>query len=547
MFLLFFKKYKTTILENLIIFIAISLLFFFIVCKTGLLFAGFRYFIDDHQIVLMYDELSTKGYFKTIITWLVNDFNNYRFRPYYQLHIVSLTKIFGLNSVFWFSYITILGILTTFFIFLFGKLLKLSIFRSLIFSLATTILGLQCETWARPIIPDAHGMFFLSCSLFVLGLSSKMNSKKLDFVAILLILLMTLCKESYILFIPVLIFIKIWLSGNFNQIFFLKSIKNNIFFIVNLVSIFLIENIYILFYLGTKATGYAGVDQSSFQFSKILTTLQELLRQSYFDITLIILSIIIVLTIFKFTIFKNKQTSFKDLLKNLFPYIFIFCVSVFFQVLLYSKSGIIAGYYLFPSILVCTLLLAKSLELLNNYSKWLSILLTTSVVIILINKTSLVWNTYLAMANDSSEINKLFSHIELCTNDDNDSILIVANPRVNFEQGYALKQVLKYLFKKNNIFIATYGLENTHFFSTSYKNSENSWSFINPKIMINIYENRTIININKKEQIKAIVVFEQLNNDFIKTSKEWFFQQNFTTSEFKINITDQVRLYCKKK
>ncbi len=151
-------------LINFFVLIVLILAFLITASKTGLINSGFRYLIDDHQIPLMYNDLIDKGLIETIFTWIKNDRNIGRFRPYFQIQIVTLTQIFGINSVLWFLYISILGSLTAFFLFFFGRLLNFSVPVALVFSIST-LLGSQSEIWIRPLIPDSQGMFFLSITL----------------------------------------------------------------------------------------------------------------------------------------------------------------------------------------------------------------------------------------------------------------------------------------------------------------------------------------------------------------------------------------------
>lgn len=164
------KKNNPNNLINYIVLAIIFTGFVLIAYQTGLLTSGFRFFIDDHQIFLMDRDLRNQGWFSTVYQWILYDRQDvFRFRPYYQFHIVTLTQFFGLNAVFWFIYITVIGSLTCFFLFLFGRVLNFSIPISLLFAISI-LLGNQSEIWIRPLIPDSLGMFFLSMILILLSL-----------------------------------------------------------------------------------------------------------------------------------------------------------------------------------------------------------------------------------------------------------------------------------------------------------------------------------------------------------------------------------------
>ncbi|NEP52823.1 MAG: hypothetical protein F6K65_30095, partial [Moorea sp. SIO3C2] len=227
------------LLSNFIVFTLIVITFFSIAYQTGLINSGFRYFIDDHQIPQLSYDLTNKGFLKTVSTWLNIDKSVNRFRPFYIINLVTVTQLFGINSTLWFLYITLLGSLTTFFIFVFGRLLNFSVLIALIFSIST-LLGSQSEIWTRPIIPDAYGMFFLSVSLVFLGLSCKPKYNKgfTNVVFVIFTIFMSLCKESYLIFIPTLMVGKLFLYKNETQHSLWQTIKHNKFTLLFLGSAF---------------------------------------------------------------------------------------------------------------------------------------------------------------------------------------------------------------------------------------------------------------------------------------------------------------------
>ncbi len=164
-------------LLSFLVLLAFVFVFLITASQTGLLDSGFRYFIDDHQIPVMQKDLSDIGLWETIKTWINYDRTLNRFRPFFQIQVVLLTQILGINSFLWFLYISLLGAFTAFFLFSFGRILNFSVPIALLFSIAT-LLGNQSEIWIRPMIPDSQGMFYLSLALFFLGLSSQLDSGK---------------------------------------------------------------------------------------------------------------------------------------------------------------------------------------------------------------------------------------------------------------------------------------------------------------------------------------------------------------------------------
>lgn len=531
------NKLSSRYLINSSVFIVIIVIFFAAAWWTGLLTSGFRYFIDDSQIVLMHQDLSEHGYFDTLIRWVQYDRSVARFRPVYQVNIVTLTRIFGLNSTFWFAYITLLGGLTAFFLFCFGRLLNFSISISLIFSIST-LLGWQSEIWARPLIPDAYGMFFLSTALVFLGLSYRSsNSVLYKYLFVVSTLLMSLCKESYIIFIPFLIFLNVFLFSRFNQVSLGEGVIKTKDLSLVLTFIFALELIYVIFFLGTGGTGYAGVDESSFQIRSILLAGYTFLQHSLLEIAFLGLAVFFVLQ-------KIRREPDLSIYQELAYFFVLLILALVPQILLYSKSGITAGFYLFPAIVVASLFIAKSLSFISQGSRHLGLLLVILTSMILLSKIPAVLAVNTKIAQDSRYMNKMLEQVEICADEDQ-KILVVVNPRVRYEAADALQRVLRKTAGRNNLLIATYGLDKTQFYSNFLEEVEKQFMFLDPQSMDKNYQNETILDLEDKNEIKVIIVFDKLDTEFSATNKDWFDPQGYQLTEFDISFSP-VSLYCRK-
>jgi hypothetical protein len=513
-------------------------IFFITASYSDLLNSGFRYFIDDHQIPVMKQDLDNHGFWETVKIWINHDRSMQRFRPYFQLQAVTITQLLGVNSFLWFSYITLLGAFTSFFLFAFGRILFFSIPVSLFFPIAT-LLGKQSEIWVRPMIPDAQGMFFLSAALLFIGLScnhskySKINSV----IAIILIIIMSLCKESYIIFIPTLISLKVWLYSDFQKISLWKSIDTNKIFIGVLLAAMFLELTYIVFFLGTSGMGYAGVDNETLDLFAILRTSKDLLLQSYFLPTIISIVILFVTT-------RLTHRSLLVTLKKIIPFIILLFISLIPQTLIYTKSGIIAAFYLFPFILVSTLLLSKILSLIGDSCRWLGVLLVSCLLFTLVfNQSPLAWDIYSQQSQEKQYMNELIDQIEICS-EKPDPILVVLNPRVRYEVSDALQKVLRSVKHREQLFIATYGLEGSLFYFDKLADTEAVWNFLDPKAILPSY-NGTLLDIHDKGDIKTIVIFDGLDDDFAKSNIDWFSPKEYQMKRFDISLAPST-LYCKK-
>lgn len=514
--------------------------FILIAYYTGLLTSGFRYFIDDNQIFLMNSDLANQGWFNTVYKWILYDRQVSRFRPYYQLHIVTLTQFLGLNSVLWFLYITILGALTCFFLFLFGRILNFSLPIALLFSLSI-LLGSQSELWVRPLIPDAVGMFFLSLSLFSLskicrGLSSRTLNRLNQAVFLLSTLMMSLSKESYILFIPTLAALRVYLPYYFQKQSFRVTIQGSYKTLAVLTLILITQIVYVIFFLGTQATGYAGVDENSFQLSSLLTTSWQLMDAGFIILTILAIIIYGIIIYFK----KRSPSTF---VQELIPFLVILLVALIPQTVLYAKSGITAGFYLFPFITIGCLLLAKTLSLIEREYRSIAIVFITVLSIVLISRLPSVWTMYYRFAEDSRLMNELLTQIKICAKPDL-PILVVANPKVRFEAVDSLQRVLR---TKNhqNLILAMYGLKDSEYYSTHLANEEPNWDFLDVSILSRGYRHQALSKFTDKKSIQAIIIFDGLEKDFKRTQNSWFTPENYKSQNFAVSFASS-SLYCKR-
>ena len=528
--------------NNLINYLVLAVIFTAFVAiayQTGLLTSGFRIFIDDHQIFLMDKDLRNQGWLSTVYQWILYDRQDvFRFRPYYQFHIVTLTQFFGLNAVLWFIYITVIGSLTCFFLFLFGRVLKFSIPVSLLFAIAI-LLGNQSEIWIRPLIPDGLGMFFLSLVLVILSkVCRDSNPRRVDQITfIILVILMSLSKESYILFIPTIIALKIYLTAYFQQKSIKKIIQEYRKTLAVLIAIFTLEMIYILFFLGTNATGYAGVDEKSFQILSLVTTAGQLLNAGLMGITLLAIAS------YWITNYYFKKQSFNIFLNELKPYGVFLLIALIPQTFLYAKSGIVAAFYLFPFIVIACLLLAKTLSLIETNYRYLAIVIITFLSILLLSRLPLVWTMYATFAKDSRLMNELLTQTKICVNH-GQPILIVANPKVRFEAVDSLQRVLR-TKGHQRLILATYGLKDADFYSSKLADTEVYWGFLDTNLLLKGYNNQTLLNFSDKMSIQAIIIFDRLEEDFKQTQKSWFSPHNYQSQAFDISFAHST-LYCKK-
>ena len=116
---------------------------FLVFITSGSLFAEYH-FIDEHSIISLNHKLQGKNFIEELFKVTIDEFfgKGGRFRPVFISHIHIESKLFGINRFMWSLYTGTLIAITTFFLFVFARLIQFSFKEALFFSLLS-ILGLQ--------------------------------------------------------------------------------------------------------------------------------------------------------------------------------------------------------------------------------------------------------------------------------------------------------------------------------------------------------------------------------------------------------------------
>ncbi|MBW4550908.1 MAG: glycosyltransferase family 39 protein [Aphanocapsa sp. GSE-SYN-MK-11-07L] len=521
--------------------IGIVIFWLLLFLSTGSLWSGFH-FIDDHEIVMINHDLMTANLnlLEVIGKWIHYDYNHARFRPLYYLHRVIATDIFGLNWFLWYLQNAFLAIITTWLLYKSARVIEFTVQESL-FLASLTLLGEPAIIWWRLGTPETIAIPLLAIALLCAALAAKSQTTRWQYDSLFVIFacLTALCKEAMILFLPAVGLIRIWLESYFNPTSIRQSIKSCLLSILGLTVIFGSAIFYIWRVIGLGGTGYAGVGQDSLNLEKIWTACLSLFEAGYLWIPVSILSLTSLLAI------KDQQFNFNRF-KSLISVVIIFFVAIIPQVFLYAKSGLI-GHYFLPAVWACALLTVYTLRWHRDYSRWGGRVFSFAIVLIIGISMVTTWKACLVFAQDGHRTQALLNQLQRCTIP-NQPILVVANPRVNFELSNSLKRYLTYAAQRDQLFLATYGIENAHFFSDSYQDEEAGLKFLDPKTVDSFYKDQTVKNIKNKNQIKAIVVLssDKLKQDFLSSAKDWFDPANYQESNYRLDYASvSITLYCR--
>ena len=558
---------------------------------SGCLLSGYH-FTDDHQIIQFNLDLSSShtNFIEVSKQIILKDFQ-IRFRPLFYLHNIWETKLFGVNFHYWSIYTASLAAFTSFFLYLFARIVEFSISESLVFSVLA-LLGRQSEIWWRLGTNETIGSFFMSLSILFMGLSvySKRQRKLYEILFVVLAIVMSLCKESFILLIPAILFWKIWLYKTRNNLRWGDAIKSNITSIMILLFIVIAELLFIKFFVGTTKIVYAGVE--GFQPMKYVYTAIRL--SSYGGIGLILLQSGILV------FFVCSRSTLKIFFDDFIYPLVLFLLIIAPQVILYAKSGFYArymmpgywGYFVFLIYLLrfvrtgnnklparmnsqnfkqlnivvlvsglviafmgililtsheldnlllsfislikagsiaphwlnklhnlsifvtffgCSVSVVAILLMINKWRSYSLVIIRTMLIFLFFNNFIVALDCARAYAREGKSTNVFLDSIIKNTKNE-DLILIVADPALNFEWSESIRIYLKIKGQKNNLYI----------YKMLTKQNYNDIRKHLIRIFDRFYGSNTFENIENHNDIKCIAIFPKRENTFLENSKSWF-------------------------
>lgn len=505
---------RLKLLQNpyLIAFLLI-LSFWFIFLLTSDSFLDGYHFQDDHEIALIHYQLEGEGksIWQTISEWIKADRAGGRFRPFYYTNRIFLTKIFGFNLFAFSVYNLFVATFSTLFFFISAQLLSRTFIESLLFSFLIT-LGPQSEIWWWLGPSEIIGTFLLSISLICLILSIQFPNQKInwDISLIFLFILMSLVKESFIVLAPSLIFMQVWLFQQKNNVSWFYSLKSNLLTTFTLSIISVVEVFYISKFVKISDSGYHGIQSSQF-----LDTFNQI--TNYFSFPLLFLTCCLWLISFAV----SPQNITRETQKKILALSILIALIVVPQVTLYSSGGITSERYLIPSILGCAILVTSVAACLRGRSKILYFLLLLLIASNLSFKTYNVWNDAYLFSNKGRTITSFFQFIEANTQPES-KIVVVANAIGHSQWAISVKRYLSYIANRENLYLLSY----------EEANIGGRYAYLDPELLLRIYGNKTIDDIQNKSEIDCVIVATGLNQQFLQDSNSWFNPNRFQEQVF---------------
>lgn len=181
---------------------------------TGALYSGWH-FVDDHELIRM--SVAFQHYGQSVLgqikAWMVNDLH-WRYRPMYWVERVICARLWGSDLLFWNYYTALKGVVTFVCLYYTARFLKYDRWISILFP-CVILLGEQYTPWYRSANQESTGILFLSGTLCLIAAQAYYRKYKSVVYNALIVAGSILCgltKESFTLFMPAFILLKLWLE-----------------------------------------------------------------------------------------------------------------------------------------------------------------------------------------------------------------------------------------------------------------------------------------------------------------------------------------------
>ncbi|MDD1623348.1 MAG: hypothetical protein LUO94_01100 [Methylococcaceae bacterium] len=533
-----YPRVDSRILGVLACFVFWFLLFY----VTGLFSSAFH-LIDEHILMEIHVDLAAAdAELGTVIKkWVVMDFNERRFRPLYYTSRVLRAEIFGLSWPAWSLYNAFLAASTSAALFLFGTLLGFTTFSSLCLAALST-LGRPSSTWWWLGTPEAEANFLLALAFLCVARAVTQGNARTrnELAAIVLSLLASLTKEGMILYLPAIAAIRVWLPCWLYGRTLKSALLDAWPFIAALGFIAVIEILCLLLTVGTSGTGYAGVDAGTFDLGRIRSGFNALAPMAAFRILTVAMAIALLARVLYRR--ANTDRAFAALVLGWL----VFLIGAVPQVLLYSKSGWV-DHYFNPVVISCALLLVLSVEYLRRFNRWIYLVFAVFLVLQINQRFKWTRDHARHYASEGVALQQMLRSAMECMHD-GEPLLLVANPRMHYEEAFSLRTYLAVLWKQDRIYLATVGASGSEIFSNALSSQEQTRAYLNPKILEDYYfRGDTLSRLTpvERERLGAIVILspESLQNDFLAGASDWLQPGRYRSTDFDLHAI-QMQLLC---
>lgn len=413
------------------------LVIFGITVGTGTLTSGWH-FVDDHELFRISNDFSRNGnVLKVLNEWVFYDFR-WRFRPLYYVERVLGTYFFGTNLLYWNLFKSLEGVATVVLLYWTARNLHCNYLYAGFFALIIMI-GQQFAPWFRAANQENTGMLLCAIAMFLITRQYKKkeyNHRKRNLIISLFCVFCSLMKESFTLYLPAFIMLKLGLEYLDKDVSIMKMIKEQALFIGITLATLLFNLVCIIFFIGTDKVGYGGIhydEPVSLYINGIVASLQGSLKwYLIFGVFfLILLAIYVVLG------FKNLKKHERRLV------LLMMCIGLYVlasQMVLYAKSQMmeryllpwIIGYAFVFVICVAVMLDADLVDGRKNVMfKYTYLFLLSGLLLLESGKCLFDKQGAIAYAENGIAINQMLNDVLKNTQED-DNILLATDYETDF-------------------------------------------------------------------------------------------------------------------
>lgn len=496
----------------LVVFISITVFWFLFLGISQTLWSGFH-FTDDHEIIEFHHQVASlqTTLLGAIVQQIQHDIWDFgRFRPFYYVYRLVQIEIFGTHWLILSIYNGFLAVFTTFLFFTFGIFSQLSIVESLVFTIIT-VLGGQSAVWWQLAPAETIATLLLILSLNLLILSIKKNQIIFKVFYWVLFVLTTLCKESFLLLIPAILLLEFSFYLKFHQLSVRRTIIKTLPSLFLLTFVGLAEIIFIKFFIDTDF-GYAGL---IFDLPSLLKTWKS---YGYVSSIAILYGLLILSRVNQ----PKEENSYIFITITIVS--ILFCLIVFPQAILYSKSGL-RNHYFLPGIIGYALLITTLLHTIRIRSQLLGYLVLALIGFALFFRLNSAFITAQSFAQEGKATNTLLDWVTSRTQP-NHEIVIISNPYRHFEWTLSIAKYLRYTAQANNLYLSTYGSQKSDYFTSIFiPEGEEQWFYLDLSVFQQYYQPFTAIQ--NQQKVKCVIVFPKLRDAFLANSSTWFSQNNY--------------------
>lgn len=522
-----------SLIRNSIIFAFLVVGFFAVFRIPSAINIGF-FISEDHLLYRTYNELNSETFVQTFENSVKRDMDiNRRFRPLWVLYILSTVSVFGVDLLM-FSFLSIfICIVTAFFLYKSCMNLGFNTFLSILFPFITLI-GPATVMYIRRIDGEIQGMLLLSISIYFLTRVFSLSNSSKSWSKILFVLFLissALIKESFLLVIPAILFLYIYLYSDRNSVNLLQSAKKNYLMATILMVYFLIHLLLLKSFVDIEKHNYAGVESDLFTPNTILDFTKTALSSGIF--LLVIISIGLLLDHEYLWNKSDKQISarYRNRILGIIAFMLLFVVP---QLFLYYRIGFENRYYL-PYLMGYSFALIAFADIIfksKEVSKVSKYIFSSLLVVLVVMQYT--YDAYPSLTFQAKRCKALTGAADLVMKSPHEDLLIVLDPLMNLWDAYSLGLYMKYFDSEKDF---RFDLINSNQTSKllddpKYREdiSKKSFAFVD-KNRFNIID-----SLDKIPEINNILIIGNLNDRFVEENKKWFDENKFEKKKFESYI-----------